>query len=855
MSPLRRPSVFEPLEPREFLSATLKLPSTDLRFAHGNRKIAYTQYQIRVTTSSATTKSKSKSKTKATPLAGSSTVVGKSPAQVRHAYGVDNILFDAIIGDGTGQTIAIVDAYDNPSFVASTSSNFNISDLHRFDQQFGIPDPPSFKKVSQTGSSTKLPRYDSGWAGEIALDVEWAHAMAPGASILLVEAKSASLTDLNTAVNYAKKQPGVCVVTMSYGTDEYASESSNDSTFTTPSGHTGVTFFSSTGDDGSPGLYQAYSPNVVAVGGTSLYIANSAGTYSSESGWSGSGGGISLYESKPSYQSSVTQSSTKRTTPDVSMVADPYTGVAVLDTSAGGIGSAAGWFQYGGTSLSSPLWAGLVAVANQGRDLLGLSPLDGVSQTLPRLYALNSSDFHDVTSGSNGSFSASAGYDLVTGRGTPIANQLIPDLAGGASLAGTLFSDADADGYFDPGESPLANVTLYLDLNNNGAKDSSEPSSVTTSAGLYSFSDLLGRVSYTLREIIPSGYVATSPSSLPVSSHYGTTTTTNFGLTTPPQTAYAGQTLTVRLDSTATQIQIFTTPDTSGSPAYSIPKSLITTLTLTGTSVNDSLTLDLTNGNPLFHVAASYDAGTGSADTLLLRGSPSANSATFSNTSITADGSTLSVANLESYAFDGSGGDDTVSISGTLPLTFPATQQLQSLSLAASSRATLAPGHNVLYTRSLSLTPSSTLDVTDGTLIDDNPNPNAPDTTTAYLVPLLHSAYNNGTWTGPGLTSSTAANDPAHGTALGYLTAADLGVTSYAGFAVSPTALILRYTYAGDATLNVRVNADDLALADVGRARNTPSWLFGDFDYDGQLTPADTAILLNSLQAALPPLT
>src|SRR6185295_2318270 len=125
----------------------------------------------------------------------------------------------------------------------------------------------------------------------------------------LVEATSSGFADLvQAAVNYARNQPGVVAVSMSFGSDEFSGENSYDSYFTTPSGHTGVTFLSATGDDGQPGGYPAYSPNVVAVGGTTLTI-DPLGNYLSEAGWSGSGGGISLYQSKPSYQSAVTQSS------------------------------------------------------------------------------------------------------------------------------------------------------------------------------------------------------------------------------------------------------------------------------------------------------------------------------------------------------------------------------------------------------------------------------------------------------------------------------------------------------------------------------------------------------------------
>ena len=342
---------------------------------------------------------------------------GYSPAQIRTAYGFDSVSFGSAAANGAGTTIAIVDAYDNPNVA---------NDLHQFSVQFGLPDA-AFTKVNQTGG-TKMPAADRGWGSEIVLDVEWAHAIAPGASILLVEANSNSYPDLMTAVDYARRQPGVVAVSMSWGAGEFSGETTYDSVFTTPAGHGGVAFFASSGDTGAPVSYPAVSPNVVSVGGTSLRLSGS--TYGSESGWSGSGGGISVYESKPSYQNGVvTQSTTKRSNPDVAYDSDPSTGFAVYDSFNNG--TASPWSQFGGTSAAAPQWASLTAIVDQGRALAGLGALDGRTQLLPAIYALNAGDFHDVTTGgSTGSpsYTAAAGYDLVTGRGTPVANLVIADL-------------------------------------------------------------------------------------------------------------------------------------------------------------------------------------------------------------------------------------------------------------------------------------------------------------------------------------------------------------------------------------------------------------------------------------------
>ena len=169
------------------------------------------------------------------------------------------------------------------------------------------------------------------------------------------------------------------------------------------------------------------SPNVVAVGGTTLSV-DSAGDYLGESGWSGSGGGISTEQSQPAYQKGlVTQSSTARTIPDVAFDADPNSGVSIYDTYD--FGSSAPWITVGGTSVASPCFAGIIAVVDQGRSLVGGASLDGATKTLPQLYALPAAAYHDISTGNNG-YAAGPGYDLVTGIGSPVANVLIPKLTG-----------------------------------------------------------------------------------------------------------------------------------------------------------------------------------------------------------------------------------------------------------------------------------------------------------------------------------------------------------------------------------------------------------------------------------------
>jgi len=385
-------------------------------------------------------------------------VQGYSPAQISQAYQFNQIkLASGATADGSGQTIAIVDAYNDPKVA---------SDLSVFDQQFGLTAPPSLKVVNGNGSAT-LPTTDAGWAGEISLDVQWAHAMAPGANILLVEANTDSLTDLMDAVNYARNAAGVSVVSMSWGGSEFFGwngtefngQTQYDSYFTTPAGHQGVTFIAAAGDSGvySGVQWPASSPNVLAVGGTSLYVADESGTYYTESSWSGTSGGFSRVEDEPAYQANV-QNTGVRTSPDVSYDADPNTGFAVYDSVP--YQGSGGWEVVGGTSAGAPQWAALVAIGNQGRVLAGKGTLDGSTQTLPDLYSLYFSqngrsysdyttDFNDVIDNGGGRYHwrfggsvappnpATAGYDTSTGLGTPKSGAIVDALVASTDSSST----------------------------------------------------------------------------------------------------------------------------------------------------------------------------------------------------------------------------------------------------------------------------------------------------------------------------------------------------------------------------------------------------------------------------------
>jgi subtilase family serine protease len=338
---------------------------------------------------------------------------GLSPSQVSVAYGLNNIS-----AKGKGQIIAIVDAFDDPNIEA---------DLGVFSQAFGLPECTTangcFKKITD---ANKVPPTDGGWSGEIALDVEWAHAIAPEAQIILVEAASATTDDLMQAVQLAI-QNNATVVSMSWGGPEDPSQTSSDVIFNNPN----ITFTASSGDDGTGVIYPASSPYVLAVGGTTLSV-DSTGNYQGEEAWSGSGGGLSTVESWPASQSGlpIPQSNNMRGVPDVSYNADPQTGFSVYSSVPDGDGGSTGWQVVGGTSAGAPQWAAIVAVANSA----GNSNIGGnLSSVLYAAANPNSGNynsyFYDINSGTNGNCgficTAQAGYDYVTGLGSPQVANLI----------------------------------------------------------------------------------------------------------------------------------------------------------------------------------------------------------------------------------------------------------------------------------------------------------------------------------------------------------------------------------------------------------------------------------------------
>jgi hypothetical protein len=329
---------------------------------------------------------------------------GYGPAQIQSAY--------KLPAASGAPTVAIVDAYDDPNAEA---------DLGVYRSQYGLSACTTangcFKKVNQNGATSPLPSGDTGWAGEITLDLDAVSSACPACHILLVESNDAS-DNLFTAVDAARNL-GAKFISMSWGGGEGGTEASYDTQYFN---HTGVVYTASSGDSGySAGvIYPSTSQYVVSVGGTSLNTSSNSRGWT-ESVWNGAGSGCSSDVTKPSFQSSIS-ACTRRADTDVSAVADPNTGLAIYNTYGD-----SGWNVYGGTSLSAPLIASVYAVAGT----------PGASDRPNSYPYAHTGNLFDVTSGNNGSCSPSvlctgtAGWDGPTGLGTP--NGTAAFTAGGGS--------------------------------------------------------------------------------------------------------------------------------------------------------------------------------------------------------------------------------------------------------------------------------------------------------------------------------------------------------------------------------------------------------------------------------------
>ena len=325
---------------------------------------------------------------------------GETPASLGCIYDVvSNPVTGCLIATATevptggSGVIVIVDAYDDPSAAG---------DMATFSTEFGLPAPNFLVKYA---SGTKPANgCSSGWEVEESLDIEWAHAMAPGAKIYLVEAASSGLGDLLTAVSVASQlvaAAGGGEVSMSWGGSEFSSETAYDKDFTTP----GVVYLASAGDSAGV-IWPSSSPNVVSVGGTALSRNPTTGIFQAELAWQQGGGGPSAYESRPTWQSTVsTVTGAHRGTPDIAAVADPTTGVWVYD--------AGQWYIVGGTSVAAPVWAGILNAAGHF--------YASSAAELTAIYG-GSAGFNTIANGDcgpNEGYLAQAPWSFCTGHGSP----------------------------------------------------------------------------------------------------------------------------------------------------------------------------------------------------------------------------------------------------------------------------------------------------------------------------------------------------------------------------------------------------------------------------------------------------
>lgn len=340
---------------------------------------------------------------------------GETPSSIHQVYNFD---YDAM---GRGQTIVVIGAFDYPTAL----NDFNV-----FSKQFGLPQETStdvlaasnqvFQVVYARGSQ---PAPDELWALEAALDIEWTHAMAPLAKIVLVEAASNTYVDLFQAIDVANAIPGAHVVTMSWGGTEWSGETAFDAFFKAP----GMTYVACSGDVGGNTIYPSVSQYVASVGGTKIN-RNRYGEFIGETGWSGSGGGPSIFVPIPAYQAAQPSVAAKcglyRGTPDIAFDGDPASGVAIYNSTP--YQGRSGWWTIGGTSLSAPCWAGVIACINGRRT----EPFTSTADFLTQIYNLGGSEgypeyFRDIVEGEAGAYSCTVGWDFVTGWGTPDIKNLV----------------------------------------------------------------------------------------------------------------------------------------------------------------------------------------------------------------------------------------------------------------------------------------------------------------------------------------------------------------------------------------------------------------------------------------------
>jgi PKD repeat protein len=534
---------------------------------------------------------------------------GFGPAALQSAYLVPT--------GGAGQTVAIVDAYDDP---------YAESELATYRSQFGLPPCTTangcFKKVNQNGATSPLPAADSGWAVEIALDLAMVSAICPSCNILLVEASSATMGDLGAAENAAAAL-APAAISNSWGGSDSSSSTTYDAQYFN---HPGILIAVSSGDNGYGVEYPASSKYVLAVGGTSLVTSASSRGWA-ESVWDGAGSGCSAYVSKPSLQTD--PGCSNRTVADVSAVADPNTGVAVYSTYEGG------WLTVGGTSASSPIVAAIFAAA--GKTTLG--------NAFPYTHT---SAFYDVTTGSNGSCSPAylctgqVGFDGPTGWGTP-NGQLIAASSGAAQVFSVTFNPAIIEG----GSTSTGTILLTafapaggatVALTNSASSVVTVPGSVVVPAGSQSVTFPVTTVQTSTQTIasIQATYpnstsvtgtltllASPTPASLvlsPTSVSGGTTSTGTVTLSGPAPAGGAAVTLTSSYVSVATVPATINIPEGATSGTFTVttlPQTYSTSTTISaayhGLTKSASLTVTLTATMSSISVSPTVLQGGGSA--------------------------------------------------------------------------------------------------------------------------------------------------------------------------------------------------------------------------------------------------
>ncbi len=363
-----------------------------------------------------TTTSTTTSTSTTTTTIATTGISGFYPSDLQSAYNLPSLVTE--FTPSSRPTVAIVDAYNDPSAYSDVStyrSTFNLPSLTTCSNPISTGSGPCFLQVNQSGGSS-LPHNSTSWSQEISLDLDMVSAICPYCNILLLEASSATISNLGTAVKTANSM-GAVAISNSYGASGFSSETSYDSYYNQPGSAVTV----SAGDGGYGVDYPAASPSVIAVGGTSLSSASNARGWS-ETVWSngpsqGTGSGCSTYEPNPGWQPVTSQCST-RTVADVSAVADPYTGVAVYDTYG-----TSGWLVFGGTSVSSPIIASVIALAGNA-STFSAAALYGAGGLWPVTKGSNATCGNylcDATQSLSGSYS---GHTLVdfngpTGNGTP----------------------------------------------------------------------------------------------------------------------------------------------------------------------------------------------------------------------------------------------------------------------------------------------------------------------------------------------------------------------------------------------------------------------------------------------------